>query len=250
MNINNILFSLSISPWPLILTINLISSFFNLIFFLNIKFNIIFIFNIIININIILIWLINLFNNNNLIRYTNKYLKLTKISFLILFISSEIMFFLTFFYINFSFSIFNNFNINFNSINIFNLNLIIALINSIILITSRLTIILTTQFNLIFKKKINNYLNLTIILGLYFIIIQIFEYKILLFNISNSIIISNFFILTSFHIFHVIIGIIIIIIWKKIKNITINNLNLKIKIINIYWHFIDLIWIFIFILIY
>ncbi len=66
------------------------------------------------------------------------------------------------------------------------------------------------------------YLNFTIILDIYFILIQIIEYKFINFNISNTIYFSNFFLLIVFHINHVIIGIIILI-------IIIINYNLYIK---------------------
>lgn len=80
-----------------------------------------------------------------------------------------------------------------------------------------------------FLNKINNkFIFYTILLRIYFLIIQIFEYKFIIFNISNSIVFSNFYILTLFHISHVIIGRLIIIIFSLIKIIFIYNYYIKI----------------------
>lgn len=250
MNLNNFYFNIKISPWPIIISINLINIIFNLILFLNFKFNLIIIIILLINFNTIILWINHIYLINFKINYYNNFIKLTKKIFLILFILSEIIFFLSFFYINFSIFYFNNVLFNFNNLNIFNLNFFIALINSLILINSSLTFIITLIYNLSYNLKIFKYINLTIILSLYFIIIQLFEYKILHFNINNSILISNFYILTSFHIFHVIIGSTIIFIIKFIKLYSLNNINLEFKITCIYWHFIDIIWIFIFLIFY
>lgn len=250
MNLNNIYFYLKISPWPIIMTLNLINFIFNIILFINYKFNLLIIIIIILIFNNLILWVKHLYIINFKINYYNYYIKITKKIFLIIFIFSELIFFISFFYINLSIYFFNNFIYNFNNLNLFNLNFFIALINSIILINSRLTFIFALILNNKFIKKTFSYLNLTIILRIYFIIIQLFEYKILQFNISNSILFSNFFLLTSFHIFHVIIGFTIIIILKLIKLFSLNLINLEFKLTCIYWHFIDLIWIFIFILFY
>lgn len=250
MNLNNFYFIIKFSPWPLIIITNIINFIFNLILFLNYKFNLIFIILIIIIINSLILWINHLYTINFKLNYYNTFIKLTKKIFLIIFILSEIIFFLSFFYINFSIYYFNNFILNFNNLKIFNLNFFIALINSLILINSSLTFILALINNLQFIFKNYFYLNLTIILRFYFIIIQLFEYKIIQFNISNSILFSNFFILTSFHIIHVIIGLMIINLFKIFKLKLINLINIEFKIICLYWHFIDLIWILIFLLLY
>jgi len=112
----------------------------------------------------------------------------------------------------------------------FKLNFILSFTNLIILLSSRITLTISTYIKNELSNKSLIYLNITVIIGLYFIIIQSLEYSILNFNISNSIYFSNFFILTMFHITHVLIGTIIILIIKEIikKIIVINKTKIKI----------------------
>lgn len=148
---------------------------------------------------------------------------------IIIIILSESLFFISFFYINISNLLFNNiiFNIKF-FISIFKLNIILSFINLIILLNSRITLIIILK-----KNKINEsikLINYTITIGIYFLLIQLIEYYTIPFNISNSIFFSNFFILTIFHMTHVIAGIILIFILKyfKIKKLLLNNTKTKI----------------------
>jgi cytochrome c oxidase subunit 3 len=55
-------------------------------------------------------------------------------------------------------------------------------------------------------RKIFNSLIITVILGIYFSILQLFEYLNASFSISDSSYGSSFFIATGFHGFHVLIG--------------------------------------------
>lgn len=161
--------------------------------------------------------------------FNNKIIKTsTKITIINL-ILSEIIFFITFFYINYSNLIFNNINQNIKYFNkIYKLNTIMAFLNLIILLTSRITIIIFININKKLITKSNKIITKTILLRIYFLIIQNIEYKNINFNPNNSIIIRNFFTLTIFHIIHVILGTICIILF----------LTIKIKIINIKTKFI------------
>lgn len=251
MKINPINIIIVKSPWPLILSINII----NLILNISININTTFIKTLLIisTINRIVsyLWIRNTIIEKlikGIIRNYNEIRIKTIIYFIII---TERIFFITFFYINFSLSYFNNliFNFKFN-IRILKLNFLLSFTNLLILLTSRITLIISTFINEKIKNKSLRYLKLTIIIGCYFIIIQTIEYYLLNFNISNSIFFSNFFILTIFHITHVFIGTIIItIIIIKKKNILISN-KTKFKIMCWYWHFVDIIWILIFVTIY
>lgn len=251
MKINSINSIFLNSPWPFILTINIIRISINLI--ININKTIIWKLNLIIIITItsLILWFNNSIKEKIIIGIKRKYNEIRIKTIIYIIIITERIFFITFFYINFSISYFNNYIFNFKfNLRIFKLNFILSFTNLIILLISRITIIISININI---KKNNNtikYLKITVILGIYFISIQMIEYSILNFNISNSIFFSNFFILTIFHISHVLIGTIIIIyIIIKKSSILISN-KTKIKILCWYWHFVDLIWIIIFVIIY
>lgn len=239
------------SFWPLINSINIIFFIFNIIFLtLNlINYKILLIHSVLILYSLNN-WITNIFFENYLIGLISLINQIYLKIFIILIIISESIFFLSFFYINSSILNFNNQFFNFNLKLFINLNFILSFLNLIILLRSRITLIIYINLNLLNKIKSLNYLNLTIILGLYFLLIQIFEYKIIIFNISNTIYYSNFFLLTFFHINHVIIGILILILFNYLTQIYLFSNIFKLKIICWYWHFIDFIWIIIFILIY
>lgn len=102
-----------------------------------------------------------------------------------------------------------------------------SFLNLNILLSRRITFIIFIKLNKL--NKINNkFIYFTIILSSYFLIIQIFEYKLINFNLRNSTFFSNFYLLTLFHIIHVILGTIIIIIFSLNKIKLINNIFIKI----------------------
>jgi cytochrome c oxidase subunit 3 len=78
------------------------------------------------------------------------------------------------------------------------LNTLILLYRGFILTLSHIKIIL--------KKYFKNLIFFTLFLGLFFLIFQIFEYIFSNFSINDSVFGNTFFLYTSFHGFHVIIG--------------------------------------------
>lgn len=256
MNLNNHPFHIvTYSPWPLILSINILNIFLrNLIFFYNKNFY--YILFIIINILIyILIWWQNVIYERTFQGIHTKYCKyIIKFS-IIIFIISEIIFFISIFWCYLHIFLSPNIEIGEiwppKSIILFN-PYKIPLINTIILISSGIT--LTYSHNLILNNKKNlrlNFIKFTIYLGILFTIFQLFEYKSSRFSFSDSIFGSIFFILTGFHGIHVIIGtifLIYIIILIKNQFSNINNLGYELR--SWYWHFVDLIWLILYSLIY
>lgn len=151
--------------------------------------------------------------------------------FIILIITSEIIFFISFFYTNFTINKFINSLFNFKIQSIVNLNFILSFLNLIILLSSRLTFIIFINLINLNNKKAFHFINLTIIIGTYFVSIQFVEYKIININISSSLFYSNFFLLTFFHINHVIIGILLIITFRLYLHKYLNPLKIKFMII-------------------
>lgn len=175
---------------------------------------------------------------------------------ILLFITSEIFFFVSFFWAFFNSRINPRVEIG-NQwppiiIKSFNPNNV-PLLNTIILLRSGFSItwahheILENKF-----KKAKNRLIITVTLGFYFSTIQAIEYLQAPFCIRHSSYGSTFFIATGFHGLHVIIGTIFLLTRLKILENKKNNKNhhLRFELATWYWHFVDIVWLFLFISIY
>lgn len=175
---------------------------------------------------------------------------------IILFILSEVLFFFSFFWAYFHSRIRPTIEIGqewppylvkiFNPINV-------PLLNTIILIRSGASV--TWSHHAIInniKKESLIRLAITCILGVYFTILQAIEYMQAEFSISDSSFGSTFFLATGFHGLHVIIGTTFLI-TSILRLIIINNppnhiIGLEIAIW--YWHFVDIVWLFLYSSIY
>jgi len=175
---------------------------------------------------------------------------------IILFIISEVLFFISFFWSYFHSALAPNIEIGQlwppKGITPFN-PLDIPLINTIILISSGLTVTWSHHAliikNLTERKKS---LFLTILLGIYFSLLQLFEYIRSSFRMADSIYGSTFFIATGFHGIHVIIGTLFLLICLirlyKLHFSPYHHFGLEAA--AWYWHFVDVVWLFLFISIY
>lgn len=183
----------------------------------------------------------------------------------IVWLSSELMFFSGLFSIYFT--------LRANSAYLWNqetlhLNIILSSINTLILIFSSFTCQLgvhsteksrNKRIGKIYEFKkwgMLEWYSCTCLLGLIFIFLQLFEYKILInegITINSNSYGSAFYITTGFHWLHVLGGVIAFLYFIK-KNIKINKLNYfeSSNSISIayYWHFVDIIWIILFLIIY
>nr|AOY39661.1 cytochrome c oxidase subunit 3 [Scolytinae sp. BMNH 1040065] len=175
---------------------------------------------------------------------------------MILFIISEIFFFLAFFWAFFHASLSPNIELGLNwppkEINPFN-PLEIPLLNTLILLTSGLTVTWTHH-----SLMENNYnqsiqsLSLTVMLGLYFSILQGFEYIEAPFSIADSVYGSTFFMTTGLHGLHVIVGssFLLICLIRLYKNHFSSIHHFGFEAAAWYWHFVDVVWLFLYISIY
>ena len=132
---------------------------------------------------------------------------------MILFILSEIMFFFSFFWAFFHSSLVPSYIIGgvwppfylilFSSLGI-------PLVNTVLLLTSGLTVTMSHYFVRYYQNLEKNrslfYLFLTILLAFLFLFLQFYEYCAAFFTISDGIYGSLFYLLTGFHGFHVLIG--------------------------------------------
>nr|YP_009987549.1 cytochrome c oxidase subunit III [Ishiharodelphax matsuyamensis]QBZ38022.1 cytochrome c oxidase subunit III [Ishiharodelphax matsuyamensis] len=175
---------------------------------------------------------------------------------MILFIISEIMFFLSFFWSFFHASLAPSVEIGLKwppkGIQPFN-PMEIPLLNTIVLLSSGASITWAHQSMISMKlKQTILSMFITIGLGTYFSILQWWEYKNATFTIADSIFGSTFFLTTGFHGIHVIIGTTFIIVAlnsiQTLKSNKINHLSLELS--SWYWHFVDVVWLFLYLVIY
>lgn len=91
-----------------------------------------------------------------------------------------------------------------------------------------------------------------LLLGCIFLIIQVSEYKHLSFNITDTVYGSCFYLLTGFHGFHVVVGLIFLTIQHErlVSWHFSRERHLGYSLAMIYWHFVDIVWIFLFIFVY
>lgn len=95
-------------------------------------------------------------------------------------------------------------------------------------------------------------LSITILLGLYFTILQAIEYYEASFTISDGIYGSTFFISTGFHGLHVIIGstFLTVCLIRQLKYHFTTTHHLGFEAAAWYWHFVDVVWLFLYVSIY
>ncbi len=194
---------------------------------------------------------------------------------MLLFILSEVMFFFAFFWAFFHFSLSPSIAIgnmwpplNTQKLNVWGL----PLVNTILLLSSGVTITFAHQYIIKNNKKLFAWtLFLTIVLGICFLSCQFFEYKYgVKFSWRGNLYGSIFFITTGFHGFHVLIGTTLLLFcWTR--HILSNEIlpfftkqtlierrywgftskqHFGFEAAAWYWHFVDVVWLFLFITIY
>lgn len=175
---------------------------------------------------------------------------------MILFILSEVMFFFGFFWAYFHASLAPTIELGavWPPLGIPLINgLGIPLANTLILLISGISATWTHHSLITGDRKSSiNGLLITIFLGIIFTFFQIYEYNHADFSINDSVYGSAFYLLTGFHGFHVFIGTILIIVslirLYKFHFTTTHHLGLELALW--YWHFVDVVWICLFIIIY
>nr|AMW68065.1 cytochrome c oxidase subunit III [Oliarces clara] len=175
---------------------------------------------------------------------------------MILFILSEVFFFISFFWAFFHSSLSPSIEIGatWPPTNITPFNpLEIPLLNTVILLSSGITI--TWAHHSLMSSNYTQTtqgLLFTVILGIYFSILQGFEYIESPFTIADSIYGSTFFMTTGFHGLHVLIGttFLIICLIRHINFHFSSNHHFGFEAAAWYWHFVDVVWLFLYISIY
>jgi len=175
---------------------------------------------------------------------------------MILFISSEVLFFFSFFWGFFHSSLGPVVEMGLNwppeglvSIKAFD----VPLLNTAILLTSAVSLT-WSHHALVNGKKDQSLIGIivTIILGILFTFVQGFEYVEASYTIADSVFGSIFFLATGFHGLHVLIGTIFLIVtsirlWQN-QFTSFHHFGFEAS--AWYWHFVDYVWLFLFVCIY
>jgi cytochrome c oxidase subunit 3 len=129
----------------------------------------------------------------------------------------------------------------------------VPLLNTLILLTSGATIT-WAHHSLILGDRRNTILSLIITIGLavFFTLIQAYEYVESSFSISDSVYGTTFFLLTGFHGLHVIVGTIFILVslLRLINGHFTKTHHFGFEAAAWYWHFVDVVWLFLFVAVY
>jgi len=173
-----------------------------------------------------------------------------------LFIISEVFFFVRFFWAFFHRRLSPNVEVGAVwppfGIKVFN-PFQVPLLNTVILLSSGIRVT-WAHHTLI----IGNYsqtkagLFVTVVLGFYFSFLQVLEYYEARFTFADRIYGSTFFIATGFHGLHVIIGtlFLLVMLFRHIKYEFRKNHHFGFEAAAWYWHFVDVVWLFLYIIIY
>jgi len=175
---------------------------------------------------------------------------------LILFIFSEVFFFFSFFWAYFDYylspGIENGFSWPSSYLVFFEPDQV-PFLNTLILLASGATVTAGHyRYNQMKIENFNIFLSTTILLGVFFTLLQGIEYISSFFSIRDGRFGSVFFILTGFHGIHVIVGSIFLAItllfsvYLKAGRKTFLSFDLACW----YWHFVDLVWLFLFFFLY
>ncbi len=165
------------------------------------------------------------------------------------FIASEIMFFTGFFG---AFIVLRNLNIAVFTESAHQLDKVVATINTAVLITSSLTMALAhLSIEKGDQKQFRLFILLTFLCGLAFLGIKTYEYGTKfshdVFPATNTFF-AMYFTMTGFHALHVIGGMIPMA-WMFFKSLTRGYPQAqhhRVEALGLYWHFVDLVWIFLF----
>ncbi len=172
---------------------------------------------------------------------------------MMLFIASEVMFFLAFFWAFFDFALYPRTGVwppeGIEPFDAFDL----PLMNTLILLLSGTTV--TWAHAALLENDRKNLLlglGITIVLGISFTALQAIEYSHAAFGFKDGVYPSTFYMATGFHGFHVIVGTLFLIVcWIRayLGHFTPQQ-HFGFEAAAWYWHFVDVVWLFLFVCIY
>ena len=134
------------------------------------------------------------------------------------------------------------------------LELLLPGVNTIILVASSFVI---HNADVAVKKNdvkgLQKWFGITAAMGAIFLVGQLYEYFHLEFGLTTNLFASTFYVLTGFHGLHVLFGLVLIlaVLWRSLKKGHYSSSShFGVEAAEIYWHFVDVVWIVLFILLY
>lgn len=136
------------------------------------------------------------------------------------------------------------------------LNIPITAINTFLLICSSVTMVkafAAAQEGR--QKQLQLWLVATVLIGATFVGVQAYEYSVLIakdFVPAEGLYGSTFYTMTGFHGFHVSVGVICLafVTWKAFRGKYTATDHRGVEVVGLYWHFVDLVWIILFTIVY
>ena len=136
------------------------------------------------------------------------------------------------------------------------LNVPITAVNTFLLICSSVTMV--KAFAAVQdgdQRGLRRWLLATVLIGAAFVGVQIYEYSHLIakgFVPSQGLYASTFYTMTGFHGFHVTMGVLCMayVTWKAFRGGYTQQDHRGVEVIGLYWHFVDLVWIILFTIVY
>ena len=136
------------------------------------------------------------------------------------------------------------------------LSISLVAVNTFVLICSSLTMVLAlSSIQKGDQRRLRLFLLATAVLGLMFLSGQAFEFATLYkqgVTLKSSLFGASFFTLTGFHGGHVTIGVIAIafVLVRALRGGVTQSNHLAVELVGLYWHFVDIVWIVIFTVVY
>ncbi len=131
----------------------------------------------------------------------------------------------------------------------------IGAFNTLVLLTSSLTMVLAWEAVKTNRpERVGRFLGLTVVLGLTFLGVKGYEYSREFgagFTPFSGLFWAFYFTMTGLHALHVFAGIVVnSILWTRAARGRLEGIQHRIEYAGLYWHFVDVVWIFLFPLIY
>lgn len=244
------------SFWPIMSSIVLFSLLSNTVLWINMKLGFLNVLvSVVLTVSIMFLWWKDV-TNESLIGYHTHKLEVRLRVAMMLFILSEVFFFISFFWAFYDSALVPTIELGMvwppksvAPLSVYS----VPLLNTIILLSRGITVTWAHHalMNNFFNKTVVR-LFLTVVLGVYFLFMQWLEYNEAMFSIADGVYGRTFFMATGFHGMHVIVGttFLFYVFLALISGKLLYNHHFSFEAAAWYWHFVDVVWLILFISVY